>query len=276
MLKLRLITAAILIPFLVGSVIWLPDSYFTLLFGVFAAIGSWEWTKFARLQQILPRLAYTIFFIVVLVLCWRYVLIDVSFIFAGLSLGFIWWLAALVLVVLYPRYESLRNNRFIVGLIGLLVLTPCWLAIVVLRNQYEHGISLVLFLLALIAVADSGAYFGGRKWGANKLAPQVSPGKSWEGVISGLVCVAVLAMVCFGLLGLNGQDWQTVALFVVVSLFTAMFSILGDLTESMFKRHVGIKDSGSILPGHGGVLDRIDSITAAAPVFVVCMWVFFK
>ena len=273
---MRLITAAILVPVLVGSVIWLPDSYFALLFGVFATIGSWEWTQFMRLQKLLSKLVYVALVVVALILCWHYAMNATNLVLVGLLLGFVWWLCALILVLLYPRYTWVRNNLFAVGLTGILVLIPCWLAIVVLRNNYEQGVSLVLFLVALIAVADSGAYFGGRKWGANKLAPQVSPGKSWEGVYSGLACVAVLALAGAWFLGLHEHGWQSVGLFIGISIFTAMFSVLGDLSESMFKRHVGIKDSGSILPGHGGILDRIDSITAAAPVFVICLSIFFS
>jgi phosphatidate cytidylyltransferase len=114
-----------------------------------------------------------------------------------------------------------------------------------------------------------GAYFGGRKWGKRKLAPAVSPGKSWEGVASGAVFSTAYAFGATQVFGLPGNQWL---LFIVLSLVTVLFSVLGDLTESMFKRHAGIKDSGAILPGHGGVLDRIDSLTAAAPVFVVGLW----
>jgi phosphatidate cytidylyltransferase len=123
--------------------------------------------------------------------------------------------------------------------------------------------------LFLIAFADSGAYFGGRQWGKRKLAPAVSPGKTWEGVFSAFAASTLVALAAAWLFGLAGNLWPA---FVVLSLVTVVFSILGDLTESMFKRQAGMKDSGTLLPGHGGVLDRIDSITAAAPVFVVGLW----
>jgi phosphatidate cytidylyltransferase len=151
----------------------------------------------------------------------------------------------------------------------LIVLIPTWLAVVALHESGEQGPLLVMYLLSLIWVADSGAYFSGRAWGKRKLAPSVSPGKSWEGVGGGALLSLAYAVGAAQVLGLPGNQWP---LFVVLSLVTVLFSVLGDLTESMFKRHAGIKDSGTLLPGHGGVLDRIDSVTAAAPVFVVGFW----
>jgi phosphatidate cytidylyltransferase len=160
--------------------------------------------------------------------------------------------------------------------IGLLVIVPCWIAIIELRNNFEQGPYLVLFLVALIAVADSTAYFGGKKWGRNKLAPQVSPGKTWEGVISGLLGVSIFSFICAFAFEFLNDDWQAIVAFIIICVVTAITSVLGDLSESMFKRQVGLKDSGKILPGHGGVLDRVDSLTAAAPLFAVCLWFFIN
>jgi phosphatidate cytidylyltransferase len=140
------------------------------------------------------------------------------------------------------------------------VLVPAWLALVVL---HEHAPQLVLLLILLVVAADVGAYFGGRKFGRHKLAPAVSPGKTWEGVAGGLVAAMLMATAGIYWLHLTPLPFFALSALVVVA------SIVGDLTESMFKRHAGLKDSGSLLPGHGGVLDRVDSVTAAAPFFLI-------
>jgi phosphatidate cytidylyltransferase len=143
---------------------------------------------------------------------------------------------------------------------GLVVLVPAWLA---LSQLHAHNPLFMLFLLLLVVAADVGAYFAGRRFGRHKLAPRVSPGKTWEGVGGGVVGATIVAII--GALWLHMPFLLFIALCVVV----VFASIVGDLTESLFKRHAGLKDSGNLLPGHGGVLDRVDSITAAAPVFLV-------
>jgi phosphatidate cytidylyltransferase len=270
-LKQRLITAAILLPLVIAGIVWLPDMVFALFFAVFAIIGSWEWTKFMRVSSVALRLLYVAFVSLIILGCWFYVVVDPKYSEVILSVAVTWWILAFLLVVVYPKGSWFRKNSVITGSVGVVVLVPTWLAIVSLRNEHSNGVEMLLYLLALIAVADSGAYFGGRKWGKNKLAPQVSPGKSWEGVASGLICVAVIAILFSYLAEFQNSDWANTALFIGISLVTAIFSVLGDLAESFYKREVGLKDSGSILPGHGGVLDRIDSITAAAPIFLACL-----
>ncbi|WP_455208952.1 phosphatidate cytidylyltransferase [Kaarinaea lacus] len=272
MLKLRLITAAFLVPIVVGSVLWLSAVQFAAFFAVFAVIGGWEWSRFLRVQHPLMRALYAAIVMAAILLCWFYVAGNPERVLAVLIVGLIWWVCALVLVFMYPNCNRIRSSRILGSIIGLLVIVPCWLAIIELRSNYEQGPYLVLFLLALIAITDSTAYFGGKKWGAHKLAPQVSPGKTWEGVFSGLLGAAVFSLLCTWFFDFLHWEWKTVASFVGVSVVTAMTSVLGDLSESMFKRQVGIKDSGKILPGHGGILDRIDSLTAAAPLFSVCTW----
>ena len=276
MLKLRLITAAVLIPIVVGSVLWLSHEHFAIFFAVFAVVGAWEWSRFMRLQHPLARALYAAFMMVIILLCWFYVVGNPQRVTPILTAGLVWWICALVLVFMYPKYAGIRSNSSLGALIGLLVIVPCWLAIIELRNNFEQGPYLVLFLVALIAVADSTAYFGGKKFGTNKLAPQVSPGKTWEGVISGLVGVGIFSFVCALYFEFLNGEWKAIVTFMIVCLLTAITSVLGDLSESMFKRQVGLKDSGKILPGHGGVLDRVDSLTAAAPLFAMCMWMLFR
>ena len=168
----------------------------------------------------------------------------------------IWWVLALLWVILRPRSAT----PFAAAVAGLLALVPAGIALMRMRVDVTDGAQWVVFALILVFTADIGAYFGGRHFGRVKLAPQVSPGKTWEGVFGGLLFA--------GLFALCGSAWfhQPVLAFVPLCLAAVAFSIVGDLTESMLKRFAGLKDSGTLLPGHGGLMDRIDSITAAAPV----------
>jgi phosphatidate cytidylyltransferase len=156
--------------------------------------------------------------------------------------------------------------RLLKSLAGVLVTVPAWASLVLLHSREPDGPYVILYLLVLVWAADSGAYFAGRKWGKRKLAPVISPGKSWEGVYGGIALCSVLA-VAVGLA--YGETLKQAAGLLLVSLLTVMFSIVGDLLESLMKRQAGIKDSSNLIPGHGGVLDRIDSLTAAAPVFFI-------
>jgi phosphatidate cytidylyltransferase len=149
------------------------------------------------------------------------------------------------------------------------VLVPAWWALVALHGVSPSGRYYLLFLLVLVWVADSAAYFSGRLWGTNKLAPRISPGKTWEGVWGALIAGLVLGVLGVILFGVQGSRWVA---FVALCAATVAFSILGDLAESAFKRQSGLKDSGQLLPGHGGILDRVDSLTAAAPVFMLGLW----
>ena len=140
-----------------------------------------------------------------------------------------------------------------------------WLALVVLHSRPDQGPHWVLFLLVLVWVADSGAFFAGRQFGRTKLAPKVSPGKTWEGVFGALIACALFAFGYARFLELQGLALTG---FILISLVTVLFSVAGDLLESLLKRQHGVKDSGTLIPGHGGILDRIDSLFAAAPIFL--------
>ncbi|MCF6337098.1 MAG: phosphatidate cytidylyltransferase [Gammaproteobacteria bacterium] len=274
MLKQRLMTAAVLVPLVIWGILSLPTPYLALVLALFIVQGAWEWTGFMQLKVVWQRILYVAVVVLGLACIWFFQ--QDSFL-AGANtdwlalpiLSLFWWLLATVWVLNYPRTVQRWSSRAVLVLIGLLVLLPTWLAVVGLHASGEQGPLLVMYLLSLIWVADSGAYFGGRAWGKRKLAPAVSPGKTWEGVGSAVAISTLYAIVAAQVLGLPGNLWPV---FVVLSLVTVIFSVLGDLTESMFKRHAGIKDSGTLLPGHGGVLDRIDSVTAAAPIFVVGLW----
>lgn len=269
MLKQRLLTAALLVPLVVWGILALPTGWLAALFGLFLLQGGWEWSRLMQLKSPAVRFAYVGLLLAALGAAWWLWQREDEAWLALPVLSLFWWLLAVAWVLGYPHSARRWSAPLVQGVVGLLVLLPAWMAVVGLHANGEQGPRLVLYLLSLIWVADSGAYFGGRRWGRRKLAPQVSPGKTQEGVFAALflgTCYALLAASLFQLP--NGQ-WLP---FTLLSLVTVMFSVLGDLAESMFKRHAGVKDSGTLLPGHGGVLDRIDSVTAAAPVFVVGLW----
>jgi phosphatidate cytidylyltransferase len=257
-------TALILVPMVIGAVIWLPSDYLAVAVAVVILQGAWEWSLLAGLSNRGARLLYLLLISIALFGLWRFD--SPLIVLMVLVIACLWWLIQ-AFRLLWVRQVA-RQHGFSLSQAGagLLVLIPSWLALFTLHRQGDWGPVLVLFLLILTWVADTLAYFAGRRWGRHKLAPLVSPGKTREGaygaMVGALVCGATLAW------QLADSPGQGIAL-VVLCLATAMLSILGDLRESLLKRQRGAKDSGNLLPGHGGVLDRIDSLTAAAPVFAV-------
>jgi phosphatidate cytidylyltransferase len=265
MLMQRVLTAVALIPPVVAAVWFLPTVAIAAVLAVFFLIGAWEWSLLMRLSQQWLRLVYVT--VVAISLAAMYGLRDIPDLkFVTLSLAAIWWLLALVWIIRYPAGLGEADSRqALKAAIGLLLLAPAFLALVLLHAR-EQGPQWILFLLILIWAADTGAYFSGRGFGKNKLAVRVSPGKTWEGAAGGLALSGLVA----ALAGhwLFGLEQVALMLFVLVCAGVVVFSIVGDLTESMFKRHAGVKDSGTLFPGHGGVLDRLDSLFAAAPLFL--------
>jgi phosphatidate cytidylyltransferase len=260
MLRQRVITALILAPFVLMVVFWLPHSATMAVLGLLVIAGAWEWSAFPGFTQYSARLVYVALVSVCLVASWIYG-VQRDEVDALLYAALVWWLFALFWIATAPS----SVNRFTAAVAGFLVLVPVWLALV---RLHAYDPQLMLFLLLLVVAADIGAYFAGRRFGRKKLAPRVSPGKTWEGVAGGLIAAALMAAI--------GVWWFDVsaARFIGLCMIVVMASIVGDLTESLFKRHAGLKDSGTILPGHGGVLDRVDSVTAAAPVFLLGLQLF--
>jgi len=272
MLKQRVITASILALLFGWGVFGLSPMYFSLLVAVVLSQGAWEWTGLMQLSHIGLRLVYCACFFALLAVLWQLLHGYPEIIAAILICSALWWVVGFLFVLNYPKCIKFWGSPLIKGLIGLIILLPVWAALVSLQASDRFGPAYVLLLVFIIWAADTGAYFGGRLWGKTKLAPQVSPGKTWEGVAGGMLTVAVITLVGIFLLGLKDQSLGFYVAFLMLSLVTAVFSIIGDLVESMVKRQVGVKDSGKILPGHGGALDRIDSATAAAPVFALGLW----
>lgn len=261
MLIQRLITACILIPLVLFILFYLPPWAFTLLISIVTIGALWEWTNLMQIQRIMYRLLYLLFAFLIFFDAAIFIPLNIIFI-----VGFVFWLFALLLVLRYPNGSSWWGKSVIWrGLMGIFVLFPCWTALNYLCYQND-GVYILLYLFVLIWGADSAAYFIGKQWGKTKLAPNVSPGKSWQGFIAAMLFTLLFATVGQWLADkpLNLWGWG-----ILISLFTTLFSIVGDLFESMLKRQAGLKDSGSLLPGHGGILDRIDSLTAGAPIFAL-------
>jgi phosphatidate cytidylyltransferase len=182
-----------------------------------------------------------------------------------------WWGLALLWIQSFPASATLWKPQFVRAVMGLLILIPAWLSVVYLRSMV-NGEWVVLLVLLIVAAADVGAYFSGRQFGRTKLAPAVSPGKSWEGVLGGALLAVVVAAIYVTVLSDTQHSPKSLIIVVVV----ALISVVGDLLESMVKRVSGVKDSSDLLPGHGGVLDRVDGLVAALPVislgFLLTQW----
>ncbi len=184
-----------------------------------------------------------------------------------LGLAGLWWCFALLWVRSFPASADLWRHPLMRLLMGALVLLPSWFAAVFLLHIEAHGAALVVMVM-IVAAADIGAYFTGRAFGRHALAPSVSPAKTWEGFWGGVACVGMLAAIIWYLLPAR-LDHLSLLAALCVALATAFASVLGDLTVSMVKRVSGVKDSSSMLPGHGGLLDRLDSLCAAAPTYAL-------
>ena len=260
MLKARILTACLLIPIVFWLIFFAKPLIFLQATIVILLLASWEWSRLMGLTHLGARLLYFYLICVCQALAFMMNPLWIMWVSA------IWWCVAFCLVLVYPRYVFWRS-MFIRGLMGALVLIPCVIALNRIR-AFDDGNRVLFYLLLLIWLADTAAFFVGRRFGVTKLAPRVSPGKSVQGVIGACVCTLIFsAAIAFFYQHdlLKGQAvW-----FIGISLITVLFSVLGDLFESMLKREIGVKDSGNLLPGHGGILDRIDSLTAAAPLFLM-------
>ena len=243
-------------------------------------LGAWEWSPLMGVTKKSGRIAYTVAVGVIigglsLLVPYQHLWTDGSLdplIYYTILVGGIWWVCALDLIVNYPSSRRLwSRTRSIVGLFGLLIFVPTWAALVTVRSinidvQPYFGGWVVLFILLLVWAADVGAYFAGVRYGRNKMMPAVSPGKTMEGLCGGISLAFVVMMVVSHWTKIPADQFTG---YYLTGLFTVVASVFGDLNESMFKRAAGVKDSGSILPGHGGILDRIDSLTAAVPIFTL-------
>lgn len=267
MLATRIATAAVLVPLVVAGIILLPTRIVAIIFAVLMIIGAWEWARLLGWEKLMPRAAYTVVFAVSAALCYYFGLLTGNVDIAAswlLGVGCAWWLIVVYWLVRYPAVWTETIGRAPAGgIAGLIALCAAIVAIPSIHDG-DQGIAVLLIFCILIWGADTGAYFAGRSLGRHKLAPEVSPGKTREGAAGGVAAALIVAIISGLFLGYGGIR---LAGFVLLGGWIAIVSMLGDLTLSMFKRHAGIKDSGSLFPGHGGVLDRLDSLLAAAPWF---------
>lgn len=273
MLRQRVVTALLMAGAFLAGVYWLPAHVLGAVFAFIVALGAWEWAPMAGLASSRARVIYMILLVVGVAFAFSYTEFGASLererLQPLLGLACLWWCFALLWVKSFPGSARIWGSRYIRSLMGFLILVPAWLAAYYLLSVEPHGAAMVL-LVMVVAAADIGAYFTGKAVGRHALSPAVSPGKTWEGFWGGVVCVALLAAVVWSLLP-DRYDHIGLPAAVVVALAAAFASVLGDLTVSMVKRVSGVKDSSSLLPGHGGLLDRLDSICAAAPTFALSL-----
>jgi len=268
-LKQRVVTAIVIAVVFFSALFFSSPYSFSLMTAVVVVYAAWEWSNLAGFSRKLIRLFYALSLAVLLIVS-GYVLglsdsstLDLAVGKTLMSWLVPWWAIALLWVQGYPSSALLWGSSWARALIGYLVIVPAWLAMVILIHA-NQGEWLIMIVVLIVAFADIGAYFSGRAFGKHKLAINVSPKKTWEGLVGGVV--ANLIFVAVLLVALNVDHWPMLLGLVMI---TVLASVLGDLLESMVKRHRGIKDSGNILPGHGGILDRLDSLTAALPVFTL-------
>ncbi len=271
MLRQRVITAVVMAVLFLTAIASLGLNWLALLFAVVASAAAWEWAPLSGLKGYIQRLVYVCVFLGVLVGLW----VGLGFrevpgrdaFQPWLGVACLFWSIAMLLVESYPGTSWIWRSPAARSVMGLLILSATWLSAVFLLTLPGGALLMVLLVLA-VAAADIGAYFTGRKWGKHKLAPKVSPGKTWEGLWGGLAGVMLLTLGIVAILPEHLSHLPTESL-LLLGLALAGASVLGDLTISMVKRTSGVKDSGMLLPGHGGLLDRIDSLCAAAPVFAL-------
>lgn len=257
-LRQRVPTALVLLASVCVVLFAMPAAATLALIVAAFLFGAWEWSAFVAPARRVLRAAFVLSVALGIAVAWQASGTRAGFTALLVATG-VWWLLALVSIARGPQ----RVGSVFAAVAGIAALVPAAVTLARLRLEEPQGAVLLLCTLAVIMAADVGAYFAGHRWGRIKLAPRISPGKTWEGVIGGLLVAVLVASGCAALLG------HPASIIVPLALAAAAFSIVGDLMESLLKRHSGLKDSGHLLPGHGGVLDRIDSLTAGVPLFAL-------
>jgi phosphatidate cytidylyltransferase len=266
MLITRILTALLLVPLAILVILWPPTWLFALIVAAVFLAAQWEWTRLCGLRTPAARAVLLAVTAALFVALWL-LRATPAWWWATIAAGVLWWGFSLLWLRGYSFGAAPnRENRTLKWLAGLLVLVPSWAALAMVHGSGPHGHWWVLLALVIVWAADTGAYFSGRLFGKRKLAPRISPGKTWAGVYGALLGGALAALAGGWLLDIRGA---VLAGLVVLALFTVTVSIVGDLFESLMKRHADVKDSGDLFPGHGGLLDRLDSVFAALPVFAV-------
>ena len=269
MLLQRVLTALILAPLMLAGIYLLPDIGFRIFIGLIVALAAWEWANVAGIVSPFGRVSLAVFACSLFLVAHLTLTVN-SQLWLNLTLfSFVWWIVAAFTVFVYPKHTRWLSSVVLRSLVAIPVLGAFWLGLVWLKNQ-PQAILLLTWLMLLVWGADIGAYFSGRLFGNRKLAPSVSPGKTWAGVYGGMVTSVVISL-AIAFMYLSEPDVKGWLWLVLLSVAVVSISVLGDLFESLLKRNRGIKDSSSLLPGHGGVLDRIDSLCSATPMFIL-LW----
>jgi phosphatidate cytidylyltransferase len=265
--RTRVMAALVMAPIAIAALLWLPTPYLAVMAAAVFLLGLWEWAAMAGLSDKVPRALYLFGnALMMMALAWgsgrglfALKLISIA--------GTIWW--CLVLLWLW-RLDFAKSDtafhRSLKLLAGSFSVIPAWCALAWLHGSTSNGPYWALYAVAIASVADSGAYFAGVSFGKHKLAPRISPGKTWEGVAGGFFAITLMSIAAIPLFGLS---WNLLLPVLGITLVATFFSIAGDLFESLIKRHSGFKDSGDLIPGHGGLMDRIDSVLAVLPIFVI-------
>lgn len=265
MLRQRIITAIILAALVISAILLLSNNWLAVLFALVTMVGAWEWAGLLNTSNLIRKLLYMFFISASLFVIWRYATPQHTgniLLVTGL-----WWAGVVIFLAMFDvSWLGKAWLHKVLEFSGFIVLVPAYFALVALHRIDPM---MLLFLLFLVAIVDVAAYFVGKKFGKNKLAPALSPGKSREGLFGALgasLAVAVLGLIYFQF------DKSLWLYFAGLCVLTALISVVGDLFESLLKRQAGAKDSSNLLPGHGGILDRIDSLSAAAPGFVLGLY----
>ena len=266
MLRLRIITALCMIAIFLPALFLMPSMLFSIATVPLVLVAGWEWSRLVKIRSVIARIGYLLLIVMTLFAASLWLGLPDTFApqraqqLLLVAVGV--WAFIFLWIQGYPSSAILWSARPILGLLGLILLGFTWIAIVTILN-YQSGQWLLLLAIVIIVLADVGGFFAGKYFGKHKLAPIISPGKTWEGFVGGLLLEGVLV----GSLVWYLSDHVTVLGLSLLVIPVALYSVLGDLFESMIKRHSGVKDSGRLLPGHGGVLDRIDGVMAALPMF---------
>ncbi|MBF0264770.1 MAG: phosphatidate cytidylyltransferase [Gammaproteobacteria bacterium] len=277
MLIARIITALLLLPLSVYAILNLDLTSFTLVLSFIFLLAANEWANITKLSM-LNRVVFVAIIAFLGLFCWFY--LSSNLLAYIPVLASLLWLFFFYKVIIFPN-NKLVNSSAINIAIGVIVIIPSWLAMVLLKQYdsiqidslvFDGGLA-VLLLMCIVWIADTGAYFSGRKWGNKKLLVKVSPGKTLAGAYGAVILTTVIYAITYLI---YSQNLYLLLVLLVLIPILVIVSILGDLFESMFKRTNDVKDSGHILPGHGGILDRIDSLTATAPFFYITILILEK
>ncbi|MBL8264695.1 MAG: phosphatidate cytidylyltransferase [Xanthomonadaceae bacterium] len=271
MTKTRTLAALVMAPLAIAAVLLLPTPWMAAVSAAAFLVALWEWLKLTDIEDTIARgvlMVVNLMLMVALVWASRSGSGGSLVLFQIMTMvGVGWWCLATLWLRFYNfGSDHTRYGRVFKLAAATLSIIPAWCALALIHASQPHGNRWLLLALAIVWAADSGAYFVGRKLGRTKLSPRISPNKTVEGLIGGAIAGMIVAVAAAPLAGASVGQLPAIA---VVALWTILFSVVGDLFESLLKRHVGVKDSSNLIPGHGGVLDRVDSVLAALPVFAL-------